>query len=83
MQDAKDKEAKSPNFEEALQRLENIVESMEEGEIPLDDLLRKYEEGTDLLKICSKRLRDAELKIETLKRNGTEETLVPLDPEHD
>jgi len=49
---------------------------MEEGEISLDDLLGKYEEGNKLLKICSGRLRDAELKIELLKKNGEGETTV-------
>lgn len=81
VQDAKEKGSGSASFENALQRLEQIVESMEEGEIPLDDLLRKYEEGNELLKVCNKRLRDAELKIELLKKNGTGETLAPLDPE--
>lgn len=81
MQNAKEKEPKDPSFEDALQRLEDIVESMEEGEIPLDDLLKKYEEGNELLKVCGKRLRDAELKIELLKKNGAGETLAPLDTE--
>ncbi len=81
MQDAKDKGPKDPNFEEALRRLEEIVESMEEGEIPLEDLLQKYEEGNKLLKVCNKRLRDAELKIELLKKNGNGETLTALDNE--
>jgi exodeoxyribonuclease VII small subunit len=70
---------KTVTFESALQRLEEIVDSMEEGEIPLDELLRKYEEGNELLKVCGKQLRDAELKIDLLKKNGAGETLVPLD----
>lgn len=81
MKDAKGKGSGDPSFEDALTRLEEIVESMEEGEIPLDDLLRKYEEGNELLKICNKRLRDAELKIELLKKNGHSETTTPLDSE--
>lgn len=62
-----DKNAK-PSFETALARLEAIVDAMEQGEIPLADLLAKYEEGTKLLKICETRLKDAELKIEKLKK---------------
>lgn len=54
-------------FEAALARLEAIVDSMEQGEVPLAELLGKYEEGTKLLKICEARLKDAELKIEKLK----------------
>jgi exodeoxyribonuclease VII small subunit len=56
-------------FEAALGRLESIVESMESGEVPLAELLAKFEEGTKLLKVCETRLKDAELKIEQLKKN--------------
>ncbi len=62
-----DKPAKL-SFETALQRLEAIVDSMEQGEVPLAELLSKYEEGTKLLKVCETRLKDAELKIEKLKK---------------
>ena len=62
-----DKTAKL-SFEAALTRLEAIVDSMEQGEIPLADLLAKYEEGSKLLKACESRLKDAELKIEKLKK---------------
>lgn len=55
-------------FEDALAKLESIVESMESGEVPLAELLAKFEEGTKLLKVCETRLRDAELKIEQLKK---------------
>lgn len=79
MHDAKENEAESPAFEDALTRLEEIVESMEEGQIPLADLLLKYEEGNELLKLCGKRLRDAELKIELLKKKGSSESLEPFD----
>jgi exodeoxyribonuclease VII small subunit len=56
------------SFESALEKLEAIVESMESGEVPLAELLAKFEEGTRLLKICEGRLKDAELKIEQLKK---------------
>jgi exodeoxyribonuclease VII small subunit len=56
------------SFEAALGKLEAIVESMESGEVPLAELLAKYEEGTKLLKVCEGRLKDAELKIEQLKK---------------
>ena len=55
-------------FEAALDRLEGLVDSMEQGEVPLAELLAKYEEGTKLLKVCELRLKDAELKIEKLKK---------------
>jgi exodeoxyribonuclease VII small subunit len=62
-----DKTAKL-SFEAALARLETIVDSMESGEVPLAELLAKYEEGSKLLKVCESRLKDAELKIEKLKK---------------
>lgn len=63
--DAKDAKL---SFEAALGQLETIVESMEAGEVPLAELLAKFEEGTKLLKVCETRLKDAELKIEQLKK---------------
>lgn len=56
------------SFEDALGKLEAIVESMESGEVPLAELLAKFEEGARLLKVCETRLKDAELKIEQLKK---------------
>ncbi|MBI2497154.1 MAG: exodeoxyribonuclease VII small subunit [Opitutae bacterium] len=63
-----DKTAKL-SFESALTKLETIVDSMEQGEVPLADLLARYEEGTKLLKACESRLKEAELKIEKLKKS--------------
>ncbi len=54
------------SFEDALERLETLLESMENGDTPLAELIAKFEEGSILLKNCQKKLRDAELKIEQL-----------------
>lgn len=64
--DAKDAKL---SFENALTKLESIVESMESGEVPLAELLAKFEEGNKLLKLCEARLKEAELKIEQLKKS--------------
>jgi exodeoxyribonuclease VII small subunit len=56
------------SFEAALGRLESIVESMESGDVPLADLLAKFEEGTRLLRVCESRLKEAELKIDVLRK---------------
>ena len=53
-------------FEDALERLEAILESMESGDTPLADLVAKFEEGSSLLKNCQQKLKEAELKIEKL-----------------
>jgi exodeoxyribonuclease VII small subunit len=63
-----DKTKPTPSFEDALARLESIVESMESGDVPLAELLARFEEGNALLKTCETRLKDAELKIEQLKK---------------
>lgn len=56
------------SFEDALAQLETIVEKMESGNVPLAELLAKYEEGTKLLQTCESRLKTAELKVELLKK---------------
>ena len=65
--------AKSVPFEEALQKLEGIVETMESDELPLETLMSKYEEGTQLVKICQEKLAEAELKIRQLEKNAAGE----------
>ena len=76
--------AKAENlpFEEALKRLEGIVEAMESGDLPLESLLARFEEGTQLAKICQSKLADAELKIQMLEKNSAgEAVLKPAPPE--
>lgn len=55
-------------FEKALEKLEKIVEDLEAGNIPLEDALRKYEEGVKLSRFCTEKLTHAETKIEQLTR---------------
>lgn len=72
--------AKSPPFEEALKKLENIVETMESDDLPLETLLARYEEGTKLVKVCQEKLAEAELKIQQLEKNAAGEMkLKPVD----
>ena len=51
----------SPPFEEALKNLEGIVEAMESGDLPLEALLARFEEGIRLVKMCQTKLEEAEL----------------------
>ena len=60
-------------FEEALKKLESIVESMESDELPLDALLSRFEEGTRLARVCQAKLAEAELKIQRLEKNAAGE----------
>ena len=57
-------------FEDALKRLETIVESMEAQDLPLETLLARYEEGTRLTAVCQNKLSEAELKIQQLEKNS-------------
>lgn len=54
------------SFEEALEKLEKNVKALEAGELPLDEVLKIYEEGIGLIKICHQKLNEAEQKIEIL-----------------
>lgn len=60
-------------FEEALKKLEGIVEAMESDDLPLESLLAKYEEGSRLAKMCREKLSEAELKIQQLEKNAAGE----------
>jgi exodeoxyribonuclease VII small subunit len=64
------------NFEGAMDRLEAIVEQMESGKLPLEELIVRYEEGMNLVKICQERLANAEQKIEIIARNSAGKTVV-------
>ena len=75
--------ANPPSFEEALDQLEAIVDAMESGQVPLADLLTKYEKGSQLLQLCEARLKDAELRVELLKKQGNQASLAKFDPEAD
>jgi len=60
------------NFEIAFKRLEEILEKLNSGSVPLDDSLKLYEEADKLITFCSQKLNHAESKIEQLikQRNG-------------
>ena len=57
-------------FETAMQRLETIVAEMESDQLPLEDLLTRYEEGIKLVKVCESKLDAAEKRIEIITRNA-------------
>ena len=61
---------KEVEFETALKKLESIVENLETGELSLEHALKQYEEGVRMADICSKRLSEAEKKVEVLMKTG-------------
>ena len=68
---AKAKTAAEPNtkisFEDAVEKLESIVEEMESDNLPLEKMLVRYEEGAQLVKVCEKKLQSAETRISLLE----------------
>ncbi len=74
---------KTHDFESALTRLEEIVKTMEEGNLPLAPALELFEEGMKLSQFCHSKLEEAERKVEVLvkKSDGTLEP-VPFEPEN-
>lgn len=56
-------------FEEALKKLESIVEAMESDDLPLEKLLQQFEEGASLAKLCQSRLAEAEIKVRRLEES--------------
>ena len=61
---------KEPGFEDAMERLEKIVTDMEGGELSLEKMITRFEEGQNLIKSCSKTLNEVERKIEILVKKG-------------
>ncbi|MFN0158857.1 MAG: exodeoxyribonuclease VII small subunit [Bacteroidota bacterium] len=76
------KEPTKHSFEHSLHRLEEIVDQLERGDIPLEDSIKIYEEGITLSKICVDKLNQAELKVKRLGKTleGNFE-LFDIDPE--
>ena len=62
--------ASQPTFEQSMQRLEAIVEAIEQGKIGLEDSLKQFEEGMALIRHCRTVLSDAEMKIQHLQAAG-------------
>ncbi|MFH0762339.1 MAG: exodeoxyribonuclease VII small subunit [Candidatus Omnitrophota bacterium] len=67
-------------FEEALKKLEKIVDDLEKGDLSLDEALKKYQEGIELSRVCSQRLETAKKRIDFLAKNKKGDfELKPLD----
>ena len=61
-----DNKSEQPTFEESIKRLEEIVAKLEEGQVPLDESLKLFEEGVGLSRQCNARLEEIERRIEIL-----------------
>ncbi|MBU4504414.1 MAG: exodeoxyribonuclease VII small subunit [Proteobacteria bacterium] len=69
------------SFEKSLKQLEQIVQELESGNLPLEKAMQKFEEGVKLSKYCSEKLDETEKKISVLLRDNkgdiTEEPFMP------
>ena len=83
MSEKKKTTSKTPTFEESLGRLEVIVREMESGELSLEQMMSGFEEGTQLVKVCTTRLNEVERKIEKLVKKDGEVVTEPFDMETD
>ncbi len=75
------KKPKTASFEEALSELESLVDTLEKGDLSLEDSLKSFERGVELTRTCQQALKEAEQKVETLSANNPEADLEPFDNE--
>jgi len=69
-------------FEEAMKRLEQVVQNLDSGELSLENSLKNFEEGMKLVKFCSNKLEEAEKKVTLLvKEGGGKSSQVPFEIE--
>ena len=74
--------AEPQTFETAIERLEGIVAEMESDKLPLEDLLKRYEEGIKLVRVCEEKIKSAEQRIEIITRNAAGEAqLAEFEPD--
>ncbi|MBT2969473.1 MAG: exodeoxyribonuclease VII small subunit [gamma proteobacterium symbiont of Ctena orbiculata] len=69
---------KTPSFEEAMKELEALVESLEQGDLSLEESLKSFERGVALTRICQTSLQDAEQKVRMLNGNTQASDLIPF-----
>ncbi|MFM2005379.1 MAG: hypothetical protein RLZZ09_1034 [Pseudomonadota bacterium] len=69
---------KSLPFEESLSELEQLIERMEQGNLPLEESLQLFERGVQLTRSCQKSLKEAEQKVSILLEENGEPTLKPF-----
>ena len=80
---APDPEQQELRFEDALARLEQLVASLEAGDLDLEDSLSSFEQGVRLVRLCSERLKAAELRIQQLEEGADGPSERPLRVEED
>jgi exodeoxyribonuclease VII small subunit len=70
-----------PDFETALKELETLVDTMEKGDLSLEDSLRHFERGVQLSRTCQQALKDAEQKVDILMKKSGQDDITAFDNE--
>ena len=71
-------------FEQAMKQLEQIVQELESGDMPLEKAIKKFEEGIQLTKFCARKLDETEKKVSILLKNTEGQvTEKPFSPDND
>ena len=70
---------KKKSFEDALAKLEQITQELEEGDLSLEESLKQFDEGIKLAEFCNEKLSDAQKKVEILLKKNEEIKPVPFD----
>jgi exodeoxyribonuclease VII small subunit len=70
--------SKSPDFEQALSELEELVTRLERGDLPLEEALKSFERGVALTRACQAALTAAQQKVEILLQRGADAKLEPF-----
>jgi len=70
-----------PDFEASLKALETLVETMEKGDLSLEDSLSHFERGVQLSRTCQQALKEAEQKVEILMKKSGQDDIAPFDSE--
>ena len=72
-------------FEEAMKELERLVDSLDKGDVSLDEAIAAYDRGSQLKDHCQKKLNEAKMKVETIQSSGDSKVipnkLTSLDPD--
>ena len=74
---------KNINLEQSLKDLESLVAELETGELPLEEAMKKFENGIKLTRVCQTALKEAEQKVEILLNDNKTDTFAPLENEND
>ena len=73
------------SFEDAMKELEKLVDSLDKGDVSLDEAITAYDRGSQLKEYCEKKLNEAKMKIETIQSSDKEDVVVDqfssIDPE--